>query len=92
LERHWSCYSRVLKLNTVIYRRQNVTLFNHVIEGMVEGSTEVAGRRGIRFKQLPDGLKETRGYWNFKEEALERTLGRTRLGSGCGFVIRQNTV
>jgi len=50
---------------------------------------EVRGRRGIRRKQLLDELKETRGYWKLKEEALDRTLWRTRFGRGCRPVVRQ---
>jgi len=36
-------------------------------------------RRGRRRKQLLDDPKERRGYWKLKEEALDRTLWRTRL-------------
>jgi len=36
------------------------------------------GRRGRRRKQLLDGLKETRRYWELKEEALDHTLWRAR--------------
>jgi hypothetical protein len=32
-------------------------LLKHVLEGKIEGRTEVTGRRGIRRKQLPDDLK-----------------------------------
>jgi len=32
------------------------------------------GRRGTRGKQVPDDDKETRGYWEVKEEALDRTV------------------
>jgi hypothetical protein len=63
----------------------------HIIEGKIEGSTEVPGRRGRRRKQLLDDLKEKRGYWNLKEEALDRTLQRTCFGRGYGPVIRQTT-
>ena len=31
-------------------------------------------RRGRRSKQLLDKLKETRGYWKLKDEALDRSL------------------
>jgi hypothetical protein len=31
------------------------------------------GRRGRRYKQLLDGLKEKKRYWNFKQEALHGT-------------------
>ena len=34
-------------------------------------------------------LKESRGYWNLKEEALDRTVWRTRFGRGHGPVLRQ---
>ena len=39
------------------------------------------GIRGRRHKQLLDDLKETRGYWKLKEEALDRTLWGTRCGT-----------
>ena len=39
----------------------------------IEGRTEVTLRRGRRRRQLLDGLKEKRGYWKLKEEALDRT-------------------
>jgi len=42
-------------------------------------------------KQLPNDLKEKRGYWKLKKEALERTLCRTRFERGCGPVSRQTT-
>jgi hypothetical protein len=44
----------------------------------------VEGRRGIRSKQLLDELKETIGYWQLKDEALDRTLWRIGFGSGYG--------
>jgi hypothetical protein len=34
--------------------------------------------------QLLDDLKEMRRYWKLKEEALDRTLWRTRFGRGYG--------
>jgi hypothetical protein len=52
-------------------------LLKHVTEEEIEGMIEVTEGRGIRNKQLPDNLKETRGYWKLKEEALDRTLWRT---------------
>jgi len=48
----------------------------------------VTGRQGRRSKQLPDSLKERRGYWKFKEEALDRTLWRTGFGKGYGSVVK----
>jgi hypothetical protein len=40
----------------------------------MEGEIKVTGRRGRRRKLLLDDLKERRGYWKLKEEALDRTL------------------
>jgi hypothetical protein len=64
---------------------------NHAIEGKIEGRIRVAGRRGRRHKNLLDDLKEKRGYWKLKEEALDRSVFGTRLVRGCGPVIRQPT-
>jgi hypothetical protein len=44
--------------------------------------------RGLRkLKQLLD-LKETRGYWKLKVEALGRSLWKTSFGKGFGPVVR----
>jgi hypothetical protein len=48
----------------------------------------MTGRRGGRRKQLLDDLKENRRYWKLKEEALDRTLWRTRFGRDYGPVVR----
>jgi hypothetical protein len=40
------------------------------------------GRRGRRRKQLLDDLKKKIRFWKLKEEALDRTLWRTRFGIG----------
>ena len=62
----------------------------HVIEEKTEG-IEVTGKRGIRRKQLPDDLKEMKGSWRLKEEALDHTMWRTRYGIGHGPVVRLTT-
>jgi hypothetical protein len=51
-----------------------------VIEGKLEGRIEMRGRRGRRRKQLLDDLEERKRYWKLKEEALDRTVWRTRFG------------
>jgi hypothetical protein len=66
-------------------------LLKHVIEGKLEGRIEMMRRRGRRRKQPVDDLKENRTYWKLKEEALDRTLWRTRFGKGYGPVVRQTT-
>jgi len=52
------------------------------------GKDRSDGRRGRRRKQLLDGSKETRGYWELKEEALDRTLWRT--GFRRGYMTKRN--
>jgi hypothetical protein len=66
-------------------------LLKHVIEGKLEGRTQMKGRWGRRRKQLLYDLKEKRRYWNLKEEALDRTLWRIRFGRGYGPVVRHTT-
>jgi hypothetical protein len=66
-------------------------LLKHVIEGKLEGRIEMTRRWGRRRKHLLDDLKEKRRYWKLKEEALDRTLWRTRFGRGYGSVVRQTT-
>jgi hypothetical protein len=66
-------------------------LLKHVIEEKLEGRIEMTGRRGRRRKQLLDDLNEKRRYWKLKEQALGRTLWRTRFGRGYGPVVRQTT-
>jgi len=50
---------------------------------------KVMGRRGRRRKQLLDDFKEKREYWKLKEEALHRTLWKTRFERGYRPVVRQ---
>jgi hypothetical protein len=64
--------------------RRNCRL-KHVIEGKIEGME----RRGRSRWQLLDVHKEMAGYWQLKEEALDRILWRTRSGKGYGPVARQ---
>jgi hypothetical protein len=66
-------------------------LLQQVIKGKIKGGIEVTGRRGRRRKKLMDDLKERRGYSHLKEEALDRTKWRARLGRGFGPVVRQTT-
>ena len=50
---------------------------------------KIRGDGKTRYKQLQDDLKEKRGYWQLKEEALDSTLWKTHLGRCYGPVIRQ---
>ena len=46
----------------------------------------MTGRRG---KRLLDDHKERRGYSHLKEDALERTMWRARIGRCFGLFVRQ---
>jgi hypothetical protein len=59
-------------------------LLKHAIERKMAEKIEGTRRRGIRRKQLLDGFKEKRRYWNLKGEALDRIPGRTRFGRAYG--------
>jgi alpha-D-ribose 1-methylphosphonate 5-triphosphate synthase subunit PhnL len=77
------------KVNWIGHILRRNCLLKHVIEGKLEGRIEMTGRRGRRRTQLLDNLKEKIRYWKLKEEALDRTLLRTRFGTGYGPVVRQ---
>jgi hypothetical protein len=79
------------KANWIGHILRRNCLLKHVIEGKLEGRIEMTGRRGRRRKQLLDDLKENRGYWKLKEEALDRSQWRSRFGRGYGPVVRQTT-
>ena len=66
-------------------------LLKQVIEGKIKGEIEVTRRRGRRRKKLLEELKNRRGYYHLKEEALDRTMWRNRFGRGVGPVVRQIT-
>ena len=66
------------KANWIVHVLRRNCCLKQVIEGKVEGRVEVMRRRGRRRKQLLDHFKEKSGYWKLKEEALDRTLWRTR--------------
>ena len=80
---------KIRKDNWIYYILCRNCLLKRVIEVEIEGRIEVTGRRGRRRKQLLGDLKENRGYWKLKEEALARTFWRTRFGRGCGPLVRQ---
>jgi len=70
---------------------RRICLLKQVIEGKIKGEMQVARRRGRRCKKLLDDLKDRRGYYHLKEEALDSTMWRHRFGGGFGTVVRQNT-
>jgi hypothetical protein len=52
---------------------QRNCFIKHVIEGKIEGRIEVTGGRGRRRKETRDELKQTGGYLELKEEALDNS-------------------
>ena len=62
-------------------------LLQQVIEGKIKGQIEVTRRLGRRRKKLMDDLKDSRGYCQLKEEALDRTMWRNHFGRGFGPVV-----
>jgi hypothetical protein len=63
-------------------------LLQQVTEGKMKGGIVVTGRRGRRRRKLLDDLKERRGYFHLKEEALDRTVWTACRGRSFGPVVR----
>jgi hypothetical protein len=78
-----------LKAKWIDHISRRNCLLQQVIEGKIKGLIYVTGRRGRRRRKLLDDLKERRGYSHLKDEALDRTMWRTRFGRGFGPVVRQ---
>jgi len=74
------------KANWIGHILHKTCLLRHVFEGQIEGRSVVTARRGGRLKQLLGDLKEKGGHCKLKEEALDRTVWRTRSGMGDGLV------
>ena len=87
-ERNILCTIQRRRVNWIGHILHRNCLLIHIIEGKIEGRTEVTGR-WWRFKQLPNDLKETTGSWKLKEESLDHTLWRMHFERGYGPVIRQ---
>jgi hypothetical protein len=78
--------------NWIGYVMRGNCLLTDVSEGKIKGRIKVTGRRGRRRTELLDCLKEIKGYWKLKEEAVDRTVWRTGFGKGggpvtCGVVV-----
>ena len=77
------------KASWIVYILRRNCLTRHVVEWNIEERIAVRGRWGARRKQLLDQLKETVGYWQLKDEALDRVLWGTGFRKGYGPVIRR---
>ena len=82
---------RKRKANWIGHILRRNCLLKQVIEGKIKGQMDVTRRRGRRRKKLLDDLKDRRGYFHLKEEALDHTMWRNRFGRGFGPVVRQTT-
>jgi hypothetical protein len=52
---------------------------------------EMTVKRVRRRMQILDNLKERRGSWKLKQEALDGTVWKILFGGGCGSVVTQTT-
>ena len=75
------------KANWIGHILRRNCLVQKVIEGKIKGQIEMTRRRVRRRKKLLDDLKDRRGYCQFKEEGLVRTMWRNRFGRGFGPVV-----
>jgi hypothetical protein len=67
-------------------------LLKYTVEGKIEGRIVLKVTWGRRRKKTLHDLKKTIGWSKSKEEALDRTVWRTRFGRGCGPVVRRTMV
>jgi hypothetical protein len=65
---------KIRKDKLVSHKLHRNCLLKHVTARKIEGRVQVMRRCGRRGKQLLDGLKENRGYWILKQEALDNAL------------------
>ena len=63
-ERNILHITKIMKANWIGHILRGNCFLKHIIEGKIEGSIEVTGRRARRRKQLPDDLKETKDTVN----------------------------
>ena len=79
--------SKRRKANWIRHMLRRNSLLNHVTKGKIYGVRIRKRRRD----QVLDDLKENKRYWNLKEEAVGRTVWRTRFGRSYRPVLRQTT-
>jgi len=79
------------KANWIGHILRRNCLLQRIIEGKIKVGIEVTGSRGRKRRKLLDDLKERRGYSHLKEEALDRTMWRSRFGRCFGPFVRQTT-
>ena len=80
---------RKRKANWIGHILRRNCLIRQAIEGKIKGEMDVTIRRDRRHKKLLDDLKEGKGYFNLREDVLNRSMWRNRFGGAIGPVIRQ---
>ena len=80
---------RKRKANWIGHIVRRNCLLKRVFEGKKNGEMEMTRTRGRRRKLLDD-LKDRRGYYHLKKEALDRIMWRNRFGGGFERVVREN--
>jgi hypothetical protein len=78
-ERNILCTREKMKANWISCILRRNCLLKQVVKGNIEEIIEVTGRRRRR-KQLAADHKQTRRCCELKQEALDRTVGRSRFG------------
>jgi hypothetical protein len=80
--RKWKakCIGHILHRNCILQR---------VTEGKIHVGKEVTGRQERKCRKLLDDLKDRRGYFHLKEEALDCTLWRACFGRSFGPVKKK---
>jgi len=68
-----------------------ILLRNFLLKHGIGRKMEELGRRGRKRRRPVDNIKQKRRYWNFKEEALDRTFRRAGFGISYEPVARQTT-
>jgi hypothetical protein len=79
------------KANWIGHILRRNCLLQRVTKGKIQRGIEVTGRQGRRRRKLLDDLNERRRYSHLKEEGVDRTMWRARLGRGFGPFVRQTT-
>jgi hypothetical protein len=74
------------KANWIGYVLRMNCLIKDVSEGKIKGRIKVTGSRGRRRTELLGYLKETRGYWKLKEDAVDCAVGEA-VGEAVGGAV-----
>ena len=78
------------KANWIGHMLRRNWLIKHVIQGKTEERISATGGRGRRRKQLLCDVKESRGYSQLKEEALDCPVWRTCFGIDYEAVVKRD--